>query len=119
MSAFWALYSHHRFQSAAADASAARSEARGARMDAREVNDQLDRTLMACEAMWSILRDKLGVTDEELMARVNELDLSDGKLDGRIRRTSVVQCSNCQRTVSTRFVRCTYCGQEMDRAVFS
>ena len=119
MSAFWSLYSIHRFQSIAADASSARTDARGARMDAREVSEQLDRTLMACEAMWSILRDKLGVTDEDLIARVNELDLSDGKLDGKVRRATSVQCSHCNRTVSKRFAKCTYCGAEIEREAFT
>ena len=88
MSLFWALYGIRMFQSSV-DASEARVEARGARLDSRQVSDQLDRTMLACEAMWSLMKDKLGVTDEELRIRVNELDLSDGKLDGKIRKTIV------------------------------
>jgi len=85
MSVFWSLYGIRAF-GATADASAARVDARSAKLDVREVSDQLERTVMVCEAMWTILRDKLGVTDEELIARVNEIDLTDGKLDGKVRK---------------------------------
>ena len=112
MSMFWAMSAHHAAraiagESAAADASKA---ARAARTDAREVEERLDRTLLACEAMWSILRDKLGVTDVELVERINDIDLSDGRLDGKVRKTAVA-CPKCNRTISQRFPKCMYCGQ--------
>ncbi len=118
MSVFWSMYGFRNIQ-ATADASQARAEARGARMDVREVGDQVERTLLVCEAMWSILRDRLGVTDEELFARVNEIDLSDGKLDGKVRKATVAVCSKCKRTVSKRFAKCSYCGHEIGREAFS
>lgn len=118
MSVFWALHTFRSMQ-AASDASAARTDARGARLDVRMVADQLDRTLLACEAMWTILRDKMGVTDEELLERINELDLSDGKLDGKVTRAGAVTCENCKRSVSKRFVRCMYCGHELQRDAFA
>lgn len=117
MSIFWSLYGIRAFHTTA-DASAARVDARSAKLDVREIGDQLERTLLVCEAMWSILRDKLGVTDEELVARVNEIDLTDGKLDGKVRKTAVTVCEKCTRTVSMRFRKCTYCGHEIDRDAF-
>lgn len=114
----WALYGIRAFQ-ASVDAGEARNEARGARLDIREVSDQLDRTTLACEAMWSILRDKLGVTDAELRIRVNEIDLGDGKLDGKLRKDIVAVCGNCKRTVSKRFAKCIYCEGELHRDAFA
>jgi len=57
-----------------------------------------------------LLRDKLGVTDVELLDRINELDLSDGKLDGKFRKTPV-SCPKCKRTIARRSKQCIYCGQ--------
>lgn len=118
MSLFWLLHSAYAAQTAQ-EASEARSAARGATYSAKQIAEQLDRTILACEAMWSILRDKLGVSDEELVARVNELDLTDGKLDGKMRKAMAVQCATCQRTVSKRFSRCMYCGNDLERDVFA
>jgi hypothetical protein len=112
MSVFWSMYGTHV---AAQDASGARRAAAGAEARVAELEGRLDRALLACEAMWTILRDKLGVTEEELVARVNDLDLSDGKLDGKVRRQATV-CPNCNRNVARRFARCIYCGTPMGTA---
>ena len=92
------------------DAAEAKGAAREALTQQAEVEARLDRTLLAFEAMWTLLRDKLGVTDQELVQRINELDLSDGKLDGKVRK-SPVSCPSCGRTLSRRFPKCMYCGQ--------
>ena len=107
MTQFWTARQAFR---ASAEASSASNAAREAKREAESVEDRLDRALMACEAMWSLLRDKLGVTDLELLDRINELDLSDGELDGKVRRTPVT-CRKCKRTIARRFKRCMYCGQ--------
>ena len=71
---------------------------------------RLDSALLVCEAMWTLLRDKVGVTDEDLIKRINDLDLSDGKLDGKVRKPPV-SCPKCQRTIARRMPKCMYCGQ--------
>ena len=109
---FWGLAGGSTYASmaAAGDAAAASGKAGRAQQGVRELEANLDRALLTCEAMWTILRDKLGVTDEELIARVNEIDLSDGRLDGKVRKTPV-SCPKCKRTISPRFPKCMYCGQ--------
>ncbi len=84
----------------------------------RELEVQLERATLACEAMWSILKEKLGVTDMDLARRVNEIDLSDGLLDGRVRRTPV-SCPKCHRTISPRSPKCMYCGQAVVHKPFA
>ena len=80
------------------------------RANVSEVDARLERTLLAVEAMWTLLREKLGLSDLELVERINELDVSDGKLDGRVRKTPV-SCPACGRAMSRKFPRCMYCGQ--------
>jgi len=82
------------------------------------MDDRLDRALLACEAMWTLLRDKLGVTDQELIERINDIDLSDGKLDGKVRKTPVA-CPKCRRTIAPRFNQCMYCGQPIMQDPFA
>ncbi|MEK6674747.1 MAG: hypothetical protein AABZ47_03730 [Planctomycetota bacterium] len=73
---------------------------------------KLNRTLLTCEALWTLLREKLNLTDVELVDRINALDLSDGRLDGRMRKTPV-SCPACKRALSPRMPKCLYCGQEI------
>ncbi|MHC4550933.1 MAG: hypothetical protein ACYTEZ_19435 [Planctomycetota bacterium] len=80
-----------------------------ARAKADTLELRLERAFLTLEALWSLLRDRLGVTDEELGRRIVELDESDGMLDGKVRRAPT-QCPGCQRTTPTRFPRCLYCG---------
>ncbi len=109
MSMIWHTWGGANFATAA-EATEARGAARDAKRGVAELGAQLERTSLACEAMWTILRDKLGVTDVELIERINEIDLSDGKLDGKVRK-SAVACPSCGRTIARRFPKCIYCGQ--------
>lgn len=115
MSFFWAM---RRAVHTSAEVSSAKNAAREARREAESVEDKLDRALIACEAMWSLLRDKVGVTDMELLDRITEIDLSDGELDGKVRKTPVT-CPKCSRVIARRFKRCIYCGQPVIHDPFS
>lgn len=82
-----------------------------------DLEERLDKMSLLNLALWSILKEKLGVTDAELTKRVEELDLQDGKLDGRIQSTPV-DCPTCQRPLHQRHRRCLYCGFEMEQNGF-
>jgi hypothetical protein len=99
-------------------AAEATGSARRASTSVAQLEDRLDRATLACEAMWHILRDKLGVTDEELLNRMNDLDLTDGELDGKVRKGAVT-CPACDRTITSRFPRCMYCGQAVKHDPFA
>ena len=95
---------------AAINAAEAVGEARRARTTAEGLDARLDRMTLAFEAMWTLVRERLNITDEEFAARMNDLDLSDGKLDGKARK-GAVSCPKCGRTISRRLPKCIYCGQ--------
>lgn len=77
-----------------------------------------EQSLILCEAIWTLTRDKLGLTDEDLIARVNEIDAADGKLDGRVRHEPQ-PCPKCNRTSPARFDKCMYCGREREKTAFA
>src|SRR5215467_318797 len=58
--------------------------AQDAQLEIKSLRDRLDRMALLSLAMWTLAREKLGITDQELADRVQELDLSDGVLDGKI-----------------------------------
>ena len=118
MSTFWAAQHVATQNFAATTAADASRKAADATSKANEVEAKCDKALLVCEAMWTLLRDKLGVTEQELVDRVNDIDLSDGRLDGKVRRPAV-ECANCHRKIARRFQRCLYCGHAIDHAPFS
>jgi hypothetical protein len=64
---------------------------------------------LACQAMWELLRERVGITEEELLAKIKEVDLRDGAADGRMRPVTV-QCPKCGKPSSTKHSQCMYCG---------
>ena len=95
---------------AAINAAEAVGDARRARTATESLDARLDRMTLAFEAMWTLVRDKLQVSDEDFATRMNDLDLSDGRLDGKVRK-GAVSCPKCGRTISRRLPRCIYCSQ--------
>jgi hypothetical protein len=102
----WDLDQDRRIREAAAQAGRGSEQAIS---QVERLNDRIDALVLANMAMWTILRDKLGVADQELEQRVRELDLSDGKLDGKI-RVGAWNCAKCNRPNSPRHAACLYCG---------
>lgn len=89
----------------------AASHARKARSYAAETERRLDKLTIICMALWSLLSEKLQLTEEDLMERVKTIDLMDGEVDGKIKRT-LAKCSKCGRVMSPRHNRCLYCGAD-------
>lgn len=101
-----------------ADISDAKRQARRAASTTEILQGQVDRLALAVEALWTLLRDSTGITDEQLRARIKEIDLSDGKLDGKVTRAPS-KCPDCGRTVAKRHLRCIYCGKELEGSPLS
>ncbi|MCP5474398.1 MAG: hypothetical protein H7A19_06110 [Rhodanobacteraceae bacterium] len=64
--------------------------------------------------MRSLLQDTSGLTEHDLIKRMEEVDLQDGKRDGRVRPKPVV-CGSCGRNNSGRHAACLYCEMPIER----
>ncbi|MHB9130901.1 MAG: hypothetical protein ACYDBB_07395 [Armatimonadota bacterium] len=69
---------------------------------------QVDKLTLVNMALWSLLKEKAGLTNEQLRRRIEQIDLADGQLDGRV-RTEAKICPQCRRVISARHHRCLYC----------
>lgn len=85
---------------------------------AREATDRLSqlelsvsRLSLICRALWEILQREHGLTDEQLLALISEIDLRDGHLDGKLAARKVNYCPHCGKAVSPKQPRCIYCGR--------
>ena len=64
---------------------------------------------LTCAALWTILKDKNGYTDDELINAIHEVDARDGAVDGKISHIARV-CPHCNRKVLTRNpTKCSWC----------
>jgi len=88
---------------AAATASEARSKVERMQMD-------VEKLLMITEALWIMLRDEHGYTDEQLIEKVQEIDLRDGRLDGKVAKQGPTKCPQCGRAIAARRPMCMFCG---------
>jgi ribosomal protein S27AE len=62
-----------------------------------------------CLAMWTLIREKTDLTEDDLFDRVRELDVSDGVEDDKLTRFPR-PCPACKRLMSAEHKRCIYCG---------
>ncbi|MBU6181282.1 MAG: hypothetical protein KGR46_00525 [Verrucomicrobia bacterium] len=80
--------------------------------DIRSLERRLDRLTLATQALWEMLRDAGHHSEEELVAKMQEIDLRDGAADGKISRTVKV-CAACGRNSNSKRIECLYCGESL------
>ena len=76
-----------------------------------ELDDRIDRLTLVIQAMWSLLEEQ-GLTQEQLEARLLELDASDGRVDGRL-TLDPQTCPECGAKVNRGLGKCQFCGYEL------
>jgi hypothetical protein len=115
----WELYQHGRIRRAQQDASGAGATARSASRDVAELQrsvqlleEQVERLTLAAIALAEILRDRQGVSEEEMEAKLREIDLRDGQADGKL-GPSTRKCEACGRPNGPRRRNCLYCGGQL------
>lgn len=88
------------------------ASAKRAQRDVQYLEDRFERLSLVCMAMWSLLQDKTNLTEQDLLDRVQTIDLMDGVADAKVGKTGVVKCVKCARPMSERHLRCIYCGAD-------
>jgi hypothetical protein len=86
----------------------ARRDAREARTPISQLEERVGRLTLACTAMWTLLRQRTGATDQELLEVIHEIDLRDGDLDGQHKPSALI-CPSCARRNNRRHRVCRYC----------
>ena len=99
-------------------ASSAASKATQANTKADLMQADVEKLFMITEALWTILRDRMGLVDEDLIKIIKEIDMQDGRMDGRVAKQANAACPDCGRTLLGRHPACLYCGAVVDRNPF-
>ena len=118
MSYMFAAASSAAARQAQLSASSARSTANAARTKANLLSSDVEKLFMITEALWSIVRDQMGFTDDDIIRLVQDIDMRDGKLDGNVAKQINPDCPSCGRKLLGKHPACLYCGALADRDPF-
>jgi hypothetical protein len=91
------------------EAATAAHDAASAKRDVAYLEDQLERMKLVCAAVWELVKEKNGLAEDDLIAKVAFLDAKDGVADGKFGRAPK-KCVKCNRTVTDKQRACIYCG---------
>ncbi|MDX9971495.1 MAG: hypothetical protein RBU21_00755 [FCB group bacterium] len=83
-------------------------------MKIRDLEHQIARINLLNQALWELLRERAKMTDNDLLAKIKEVDLRDGIEDGRMTVTPL-ECPSCGRVSSSKHWKCLYCGQLFEK----
>lgn len=106
---------HVRLREHAKKLDSAKRAADGTAGRVEDLTETVERLKLACKAMWELVREHTPLTDEDLMARVREIDLRDGRLDGRAGGAPRA-CPDCERPNGGGRSACLYCGAALPEA---
>jgi hypothetical protein len=83
----------------------------------RELRHQVERLSLLNQALWELIRDKAGLTDADLQRMAEEIDMRDGKADGKM-DGGAVTCPTCHRVSNAKHYKCMYCGELFAKPAF-
>ena len=111
---FWELYQQSQIHGAKSDAARASGKATRVEDELRRVYDRIDSLALICQSMWELIRERTTLTDQDIDQKLQEIDLRDGKADGKM-STPPKNCTDCGRVIARRHSRCLYCGAEFEK----
>jgi hypothetical protein len=105
----WDLLQQRQIGMAKNAAAQAGNSAARAEKDIAELERVIESLMLGCQAMWELMREHTDLNDEMFLKRMEEVDLRNGKRDGRIGLLAS-KCASCSRPNSARRDHCVYCG---------
>jgi hypothetical protein len=106
------FFQNFRISDARYAADKAAAKARSNELSLQNLQDQLDHLSLVCLAMSELL-EEVGFNKSMLLEKIREIDLRDGKLDGRLLKE--ILCPGCKRQLAPRHVKCMYCGTALKK----
>lgn len=116
----WDLYQQYRIEHIDQQldnlrASAAALEGSSDLRAAARLDDKVNRLALICRAMFELMQASSGVTEDQLKAKIVEIDLRDGEADGKV-TARAKRCPKCGAMISPQMGRCLFCGYQDDSA---
>ncbi len=109
MDLLWDPHQQGQISCANQTADRAANKAESAAAELSRLQRRIERLSLCCQAMWELLREKHGLTEDELQSRILEIDLRDSTTDGKM-RMQIVDCPSCGSKTNTKRSLCVICG---------
>ncbi len=77
--------------------------------EVQRLDSKIDGLALICQALLEILQEKAELSDKEIVEKIKEIDLRDGREDGKL-TGKMSSCSKCKRPAHSRQRTCMYCG---------
>lgn len=106
------LYQQGRIREAQSTADQARSATRTVEWQMQDLKRKVQSLTITCQALWELLSERLNLDEHLVLQKMQEIDLRDGRADGKI-STSVVSCPSCSRPNKASRNQCLYCGSTL------
>lgn len=116
---YGSVYSQAASAQAQSDASTAQASAREAMAETEFLRHDVNRLLLITEALWTLLKKERGYSEDVLADLVKEIDMRDGRLDGKTAKAVPLPCPNCGKINSSKRSMCIYCGNQLPVALFA
>ena len=114
----WDLYQSYRISELdgkISDVQTARTQDAVARDAAFRLEDKVDKLALICHAMFELIQESTGISEDQLRKKIVEVDLRDGQADGRV-TPRAKKCPKCEAMMSPQFGRCLFCGHKDETA---
>lgn len=112
------LRQNHEIEQAKSKADRANGKANLAQEEINALNWKVEKLTMITEALWRIVKQSQKLDDGYLKSLVDEIDMQDGKLDGKVAKTAPSLCPKCTRVLSNKIKKCVYCGAVSNADLF-
>ena len=114
MEILWERHREDQINRAEAAAKASQAHADAVRFDLSVFERRLNRLALCNQALWELLRDNTTLTDDDLNAKIREIDLRDGREDNKM-AAQQIPCAAYGKLSNTKRNTCVYCGATLPK----
>lgn len=100
-------------------ATAAESTAREAQTKTELFQHDIDRLLFITEALWTLMKQEHGYTDDTLVKLIQDIDQRKTTASGALAKDPPVACPVCGRPNTATRIACLYCGSHLPTNPFA
>ena len=99
------------------DVQGSQTQDRVARDAASRLEEKVDKLALISCAMFELMQESSGISEDQLRKKIVEVDLRDGQVDNRM-TARAKKCPKCEAMISPKFGRCLFCGYKDDAQSF-
>lgn len=105
----WDIYQEIRLNDLRAQQGDTKSSLKSASADIDDLNRHVRKLALVSQALYELLKESTGITDEDLRRRIEMIDKRDGAVNGRL-DAAPLKCPKCGGAITAGGLSCKSCG---------